>query len=107
MVMRTRRLLVLALALTGILVLTGCGTFATTLLDNLHEVEVVNLCGGDDLTVDVYFNDAYMGSVYLNRTFTVLTGPLDLRAEGTGYYGTTFTRSTFVSSDIEWTLCPA
>lgn len=73
---------------------------------NLHELEVVNHCLGDDATVSVYLNGSYVGDVFYRRSFTILTGPLTLTAIGTGRTGGTFTNSTFATGDLVWTLCP-
>lgn len=89
--------------------LVGCemvGDAADLVASRLHTVEVVNLCGGSNAFVDVYIDDALRGTVYLRRSFTVLSGSRAFRAIGTGPYGTTFRNSTYVRDDLEWTLCP-
>lgn len=82
------------------------GEVLGTVVDNIHTLEVVNLCGGSDTYVDVYLNGQHRGTVYLRASYTILTGPLSLRAEGTGARGTIFSDSTYVDGNLTWTLCP-
>jgi hypothetical protein len=96
---RTRVLLLGAITLA----LTGC-EMAVPLLDAIaqdrHTLEVTNLCGGPNLTVDVYLNGTFAGSVYYRERFPVSNGPLTMTAVGTGPLGTTFRGRTTVRGNL-------
>jgi hypothetical protein len=85
------------------LALTSC---SSALEATAYDLTVYNYCGGDNTYVSVYTNDNYRGTVYYTATFSVMRGPLELRAIGTGTYGSLFQDSIFVNSNIVWELCP-
>lgn len=98
---------VLAIVLCTVVV-AGCEQITPILddiADNVHTLEVVNRCSGPNATVDLYLNDAYTGTVYYRSEFTIMSGPLTLRAVGTGPGGSAFTNATNVRADLVWTLC--
>lgn len=72
---------------------------------NMFTLTVVNRCSGPDFTVDVTISGIEVGSVTYSGTFLIFTGPVTLRAVGTGRNGHVFERTTYVTGDLVWTLC--
>lgn len=96
-----------ALAIGLIALSTAACGIIEDVLGSVHSLRVVNLCGGANTNVNVYLNGVSVGTVYYSAVFPIFSGPLLLRAEGTGPGGTVFTDSTYVEGNLTWTLCPS
>jgi hypothetical protein len=104
----TRRLTSVLAIVLGAFAAAACEQITPiigAIVDNTHTLEVVNRCGGPNATVGLYLNGAHVGTVYYRREFAVRSGPLTLRAVGTGPGATTFTNATTVRGNLVWTLC--
>jgi len=101
---RSSRFLVLILGVVTLaLAFSGCNIIN----DSTYRLNVQNNCVGDNSYVYVYVDGNYEGIVYASGSFSGISyGNHGLEADGTGAYGSVFTRTVFFSSDVTWTLCP-